>query len=190
MLVELLETPHHMVVADEQRVARQAMSFDREPVTRCDNAIVLPTALGHPVVRLHHDAAAFRDHRHQVVSRQRPQTEAGAQLSPHHDEATKLHLPAIEPEVACLPHDIVMVDTDIAAAQMSISDIGILRIENVGPGGHLRSHFNSANFSEEVLTMPDRENFAVLRFSDIPFATPIAQIRHIDQSLLGIRAVV
>ena len=71
-----------MVVADEQRVAAHAMSLDREPIARCNDAVTPPAAFRHPAARLHRDPTAFRDHRHEMVSRLRSQTVAGAQPSP------------------------------------------------------------------------------------------------------------
>jgi hypothetical protein len=52
-------------------------------------------------------------------------------------------------------------------------DIRIARVENVGPGRHRPATVMLSNFEEK----PEP-----LRISDIPFATPIARLRHRGQT--------
>ena len=71
-----------------------------------------------------------------MTSRQRPQAIAGAQLPAHDDQAAELHLVPVETELARFADDIIIVDTDVARGQIPERDVGIARVENVGPGRH------------------------------------------------------
>src|SRR5262245_1031121 len=71
-----------------------------------------------------------------MSTRQRPHAVAGAELSTHENPVAQLQLAAIEPKSAGLAEDIVIVDADIAAGHVPERDIGIPRVEKVGPGRH------------------------------------------------------